>query len=90
MASITRMSNSLLRITGTSLGIWKYSRIIPISSIMYINVFNRALDIHYTHKRSHDSLLFLTNEERDAAISAVEGRIVEKPVSMVRDYPPME
>ena len=72
MASITKLSGSLLRITGANFGMLKYARLVPTNSIMYINVLDRCLDIHYKHKKSFDTLIFPTDKERDAAIATVE------------------
>ena len=90
MASITRISNSLLRITGANFGMLKYARLVPTDSIMYINVLDRCLDIHYKHKKSFDTLLFPTDKERDVAIAAVEECFDTPPHRkhpVVTDYP---
>jgi hypothetical protein len=88
MASITRLSGSLIRISGTNFGMLKYVRLVPTNSIMYINILERCLDIHYKDKKSFDTLQFPTNTERDLAVSAVEtsfGEPTQHPV--VKDYP---
>ena len=89
MASITRISNSLLRITGANFGMLKYARLVPTNSIMYINVLDRCLDIHYKHKKSFDTLIFPTDTARDGAIAAVtdcfDAPQTQHPV--VKDYP---
>ena len=88
MASITCVSRSLLRISGANFGMLKYVRLVPTNSIMYINVLERCLDIHYKHKKSFDTLQFPTNTARDLAVSAVEtsfGEPTQHPV--VKDYP---
>jgi hypothetical protein len=72
MASITKLSGSLIRISGTTFGLLKYVRIIPTNSIMYINVLDRCIDIHYKHKKSFDTLIFPTDTARDLAIATVE------------------
>jgi hypothetical protein len=88
MASIQRLSNSLLRISGANFGMLKYIRIIPTSSIMYINVLDRCLDIHYKDKKSFDTLQFPTDGARDAAVAVVESSFgVSKQHPIVKDYP---
>jgi len=88
MSSITKLSGSLIRISGTSFGLLKFVRIIPINSIMYINVLDRCLDIHYKHKKSFDTLLFPTDSARDVAICAVEESFAgSKQHPVVKDYP---
>lgn len=89
MASITKLSGSLLRISGTTFGLLKYVRIIPTSSIMYLNVLDRCLDIHYKNKKSFDTLIFPTDAARDVAIDVVmdcfDAAHTQHPV--VKDYP---
>ena len=88
MASITCVSRSLLRISGTNFGMLKYVRLVPTNSIMYINILDRCLDIHYKDKKSFDTLIFPTDTARDLAIAVVEECFVapkEHPV--VKDYP---
>ena len=88
MASITRVSGSLLRISGANFGMLKYVRIIPTNSIMYINVLDRCLDIHYKHKKAFDTLHFPTDAERDVAVSVVEECFdAPKQHPVVKDYP---
>jgi len=88
MASITCVSRSLLRINGTNFGMLKYIRLVPTNSIMYINVLERCLDIHYKDKKSFDTLQFPTNTARDLAVSAVTDSFVEpKQHPVVKDYP---
>ena len=90
MASITRVSNSLLRITGANFGMLKYARLVPTDSIMYINVLDRCLDIHYKHKKSFDTLQFPTDGARDLAIAAVTDCFDTPPYRkhpIVKDYP---
>ncbi len=88
MASITCVSRSLLRISGTNFGMLKYVRLVPTNSIMYINVLERCLDIHYNHKKSFDTLQFPTNTERDAAVAVVEESFDgSKQHPVVKDYP---
>jgi hypothetical protein len=88
MTSIQRLSNSLLRISGANFGMLKYVRIIPTSSIMYINVLDRCLDIYYKDKKSFDTLQFPTDSARDAAIAVVESSFgVSKQHPIVKDYP---
>lgn len=93
MASITKLSGSLLRISGTMFGLLKYKRIIPTNSIMYINVLDRSLDIHYKHKKSFDTLIFPTDKERDLAVAVVEECFDAPPYRkhpVVTDYPFVE
>ena len=88
MASIQRLSGSLIRISGTNFGMLKYVRLVPTNSIMYINILDRCLDIHYKDKKSFDTLIFPTDTARDAAISAVTetfGEPTQHPE--VKDYP---
>jgi hypothetical protein len=88
MASITRLSGSLIRITGANFGMLKYARLVPTNSIMYINVLDRCLDIHYKHKKSFDTLIFPTNTARDLAVAVVESSFGEqKQHPVVNDYP---
>ena len=87
MASITKLSGSLIRISGTSFGLLKFVRIIPINSIMYINVLDRCLDIHYKHKKSFDTLIFPTDSARDLAIAVVKECFTVPPLPLVKDYP---
>ena len=90
MSSIKHLSGSLIRISGTSFGLLKFVRIIPINSIMYINVLDRCLDIHYKHKKSFDTLLFPTDSARDVAICAVEECFDTPPHRKhpdIKDYP---
>ena len=90
MASITKLSGSLLRITGANFGMLKYARLVPTDSIMYINVLDRCLDIHYKHKKSFDTLQFPTDKERDVAIAAVTDCFDAPPYRkhpVVKDYP---
>lgn len=90
MASINRVSNSLLRITGANFGMLKYARLVPTNSIMYINVLDRCLDIHYKHKKSFDTLIFPTDSARDVAICAVEECFAAPPHQKhhdIKDYP---
>jgi len=88
MASITCLSRSLLRITGANFGMLKYIRLVPTNSIMYINVLERCLDIHYKDKKSFDTLQFPTNTERDLAVAVVESSFGEpKQHPVVKDYP---
>ena len=89
MASITRISNSLLRITGANFGMFKYARLVPTNSIMYINVLDRCLDIHYKHKKSFDTLIFPTDTARDLAIAVVEECFAAPQTQhpVVKDYP---
>jgi len=88
MASITRLSGSLIRISGTNFGMLKYVRLVPTNSIMYINVLERCLDIHYKDKKSFDTLLFPTDSARDVAICAVEESFAgSKQHPVVKDYP---
>jgi len=88
MASITRLSGSLLRISGTNFGMLGYIRLVPTNSIMYINVLERCLDIHYKDKKSFDTLHFPTNTARDVAVSVVEECFdAPKKHPPVKDYP---
>jgi hypothetical protein len=88
MASITKLSGSLIRISGTNFGMLKYVRIIPTNSIMYINVLDRCLDIHYKDKKSFDTLIFPTDTARDVAIAVVESSFGEsRRHPVVKDYP---
>ena len=87
MASITRISNSLLRITGANFGMLKYARLVPTNSIMYINVLDRCLDIHYKHKKSFDTLIFPTDSARDLAIAVVKECFALPAHPPVKDYP---
>jgi len=88
MASITRLSGSLIRISGTNFGMLKYIRLVPTNSIMYINVLDRCLDIHYKDKKSFDTLHFQTNTARDLAIAVVESSFREPTQHpIVKDYP---
>ena len=88
MASITRLSGSLIRISGTNFGMLKYVRLVPTNSIMYINILDRCLDIHYKDKKSFDTLQFPTNTARDLAVSAVETSFDgSKQHPQVKDYP---
>ena len=90
MASITKLSGSLLRITGANFGMLKYARLVPTDSIMYINVLDRCLDIHYKHKKSFDTLKFPTDGARDLAIAAVTDCFDTPPYRkhpIVKDYP---
>ena len=88
MASITRLSGSLIRISGTNFGMLKYVRLVPTNSIMYINVLERCLDIHYKHKKSFDTIQFPTDSARDAAIAVVESSFgVSNQHPIVKDYP---
>ena len=88
MASITCLSRSLLRITGANFGMLKYIRLVPTNSIMYINVLDRCLDIHYKDKKSFDTLIFPTDTARDVAIAAVEESFAgSKQHPQVKDYP---
>ena len=88
MASITKLSGSLIRISGTMFGLLKYKRIIPTNSIMYINVLDRSLDIHYNGSKSFDTLIFPTDGERDAAIAVVTDCFSPpKQHPVVKDYP---
>ncbi len=90
MSSITRISGSLLRITAPSFVGINYMRLVPIHSIMYINVVDRCLDIHYKYKSTFDAVVFPTNEERDAAISVVKDCFAASKESVhpvVKDYP---
>jgi len=87
MASVTRISKSFIRVNGVSYGFWKYSRIVPVDSIVYINVFNRSIDIHYKHKKSHDSLFFTSDAARNLAIAEFEPEDEKRDVPMVKDYP---
>jgi hypothetical protein len=88
MASITRLSGSLIRISGTNFGMLKYVRLVPTNSIMYINILDRCLDIHYKDKKSFDTLIFPTDTARDVAIAAVEESFAgSKQHPVVKDYP---
>jgi len=88
MASITRLSGSLIRISGTNFGMLGYIRLVPTNSIMYINVLERCLDIHYKDKKSFDTLQFPTNTARDLAVAVVESSFGEpKQHPVVKDYP---
>ena len=88
MASITKLSGSLIRINGASFGLLKYVRIIPTNSIMYINVLDRCIDIHYKHKKSFDTLQFPTDTARDLAIAVVTDCFSPpKQHLVVTDYP---
>jgi len=88
MASITRLSSSLIRISGANFGMLKYIRLVPTNSIMYINVLERCLDIHYKDKKSFDTLQFPTDTARDAAIAVVESSFGEsRQHPVVKDYP---
>ena len=88
MVSITRLSGSLLRISGTNFGMLKYVRIVPTNSIMYINVLDRCLDIHYKDNKSFDTLQFPTDDDRDLAVSVVTDCFSEsKQHPIVKDYP---
>ena len=88
MASIQRLSGSLIRISGTNFGMLKYVRLVPTNSIMYINILDRCLDIHYKDKKSFDTLIFPTDTDRDLAVSAVEESFDgSKQHPVVKDYP---
>ena len=88
MASITRISSSLIRIAGANFGMLKFIRIIPTNSIMYINVLDRCLDIHYKHKKSFDTLNFPTDTARDVAVAAVTECFTEPTQHpVIKDYP---
>lgn len=88
MASITRLSGSLIRISGTNFGMLKYVRLVPTNSIMYINILDRCLDIHYKDKKSFDTLIFPTDTARDVAIAVVESSFREPTQHpVVKDYP---
>jgi hypothetical protein len=66
----------------------KYIRLVPTNSIMYINVLERCLDIHYKHKKSFDTLQFPTNTARDLAVAVVESSFGEsRRHPEVKDYP---
>ena len=89
MASIQRLSNSLVRISGSNFG-KKYTLLVPTRSIMYINILEKCLDIHYKHRKSFDNLHFQTNAERDSAVAVVEECFDAPPHRkhpLVKDYP---
>ena len=86
-SSIQRISGSLLRIHSVASLIGRNSmRIVPIHSIMYINVFDRCIDIQYADKRV-DTLHFSTDVQRDRAIDVVEECFGKEKASLVKDYP---
>ena len=88
MSSIQRLSGALLRVHNVLPIIGRNNvRIVPIHSIMYINVYTRCLDVQYNNNQV-DSLHFSTDKERDNAILIVAGEcIVEKKVPLISDYP---
>lgn len=93
MASIIRLSLSLLRITAPSFVGVNYMRLVPIYSIMYINVVDRCLDIHYKHKSTFDAVVFPSNTERDAAITVIQQCFAppkKRIHPVVKDYPFVE
>lgn len=93
MASITKLSGSLLRIVAPSFVGINYMRLVPIHSIMYINVVDRCLDIHYKYKSTFDAVVFTSNAERDSAISVIQQcfALPSTPAHpLVKDYPFVE
>jgi hypothetical protein len=66
----------------------KYVRLVPTNSIMYINILDRCLDIHYKDKKSFDTLQFPTDTARDLAVAVVEECFdAPKQHPQVKDYP---